>query len=112
MYQQREIQVVDHPSLPPSIPPSLPPSLPPGKEIHYAWLNDAKNFWPVPPEKRGLTVEDISACINREIQVDQGLGMAVKMGHEVMFKTGERGFVVIPVAYEREIRARLGLGYE
>ena len=41
------------------------------------------------------------------------MGVAVKMGHEVMSKTGEEhGFLVIPVAYEREIRARLGLGCE
>ncbi len=83
-----------------------------GEEIHYAWLNDAQNFWPVPTEKRGITVKDISACINREIQVDKGLDMAVKMGHEVMLQTGDHGFVVIPVAYERELRARLNLGYE
>ena len=38
--------------------------------------------------------------------------MAVKTGHEVMFKTGEHGFLVIPVAYEREVSARLGLGCE
>lgn len=44
--------------------------------------------------------------------MDKGLDMAVKMGHEVMLQTGDHGFVVIPVAYERELRARLNLGYE
>ena len=55
---------------------------------------------------------------NRDMVVDKEFDTAVSLGHEVLLncgledKPGEYGFLVVPIAYERELRARLGLAYD
>ncbi len=88
------------------------------KSLHYAWLKDAREWWPVPPALRNASVATISACVKREMQVDKGLNDAIKQGREVLLRCeldkepGSFGFLVVPEVYERELRARLGLAYD